>query len=248
MLCAILGDVHANLQALEAVLADARGYGCQEFHFLGDVVGYNANPVECLEIVRDLPGACVLGNHDEASADDCSLADFSVNAAASIEWTRTQLTPDHKAWLAALRPQRQIRNATLVHATLDSPTGWGYIRTREEAELSLACQRTPLCFIGHTHVPKAFGQGIGEILLFDCNEEGGEGKGIQLPKSPKLLINAGSVGQPRDGDWRAAYLIHDEESRGLWLRRIEYDVEAARNAVLAAGLPSKLAERLKTGS
>jgi len=246
MLCAILGDIHANLQALESVLADAREFGCGEFHCLGDVVGYNANPIECLEIVRDLPGVCVLGNHDEAAANDHTLEDFSENAAASIEWTRRQLTSEHKAWLAALRPQRQIRNTTLVHATLDSPTGWGYIRTREDAELSLACQRTPVCFIGHTHIPKAFGQGIGEILLFDHNEEKGEG--IQLPRSPKLLINSGSVGQPRDGDWRAAYLIYDEESGGLWLRRVGYDVETARNAVLEAGLPSRLAERLKTGS
>lgn len=246
MLCAILGDIHANLQALEAVLSDAREYGCQEFHCLGDVVGYNANPIECLEIVRDLTGACVLGNHDEASADSRSLEGFSENAAASIEWTRSQLSSDHKSWLAALRPQRQIRSTTFVHATLDSPMGWGYIRTREEAEMSLACQRTPLCFIGHTHVPKAFGQRIGEVLLFDHAEKKGEG--IQLPRSPKLLINAGSVGQPRDGDWRAAYLIHDEESGGLWLRRVEYDVESASQAVLAAGLPAKLAERLKTGS
>ena len=246
MLCAILGDIHANLQALEAVLADAREYGCGEFHCLGDVVGYNANPAECVEIVRNLPGACVLGNHDEAAAGAEGLQDFSPNAAASIEWTRGQLSADHKAWLSELRPQRQIRNTTFVHATLDSPTSWGYVRTPAEAEMSLACQRTPLCFIGHTHVPKAFGQGIGELLLFDQNSETGEG--IQLPKSPKLLINAGSVGQPRDGDWRAAYLIHDEESGGLWLRRVEYDVEAARNAVLAAGLPPRLAERLKTGS
>jgi len=242
MRCAILGDIHGNLQALEAVLADAREYGCTEFHCLGDVVGYNANPSECLEIVRNLPGACVLGNHDQAAFGEYSLKGFSSFASVSLEWTRGVLNADQKAWLGSLRLQRQIRKTTLVHATLDSPESWGYVRTDFEAQLSLACQRTPLCFIGHTHVPKSFGQGVGEMLLFEYVD------GVELPRSPKLLINAGSVGQPRDGDWRAAYMIHDEESGGLWLRRVEYDVESASRAVLAAGLPSKLAERLHKGA
>jgi diadenosine tetraphosphatase ApaH/serine/threonine PP2A family protein phosphatase len=242
MRCAILGDIHANLQALEAVLADAREHGCSEFHCLGDVVGYNANPRECLEIVRNLPGACVLGNHDKAAAEEGPLGGFSSNAALSLEWTRTILDADQKSWLGSLRPQRQIRKSTLVHATLDSPESWGYIRAVPEADLSMACQRTPLCFIGHTHVPKVFGQGVGEMLFFENAD------GVELPKSPKLLINAGSVGQPRDHDWRAAYMIHDEEVGGLWLRRVEYDVESASRAVLDAGLPAKLAERLRTGA
>lgn len=242
MRCAILGDIHANLQALEAVLADAREYGCTEFHCLGDVVGYNANPGECLEIVRNLTGACVLGNHDKAAAGEDSLEGFSPSAAISLEWTRRVLDADQKAWLGSLRLQRQIRKSTLVHATLDSPESWGYVRTVSEAEMSMVCQRTPLCFIGHTHVPQVFGQWIGEMLLFENSD------GVELPRSPKLLINAGSVGQPRDGDWRAAYMIHDEESGGLWLRRVEYDVESASRAVLEAGLPSLLAERLHTAA
>jgi diadenosine tetraphosphatase ApaH/serine/threonine PP2A family protein phosphatase len=241
MRVAILGDIHANLQALEAVLADARDYGCTEFHCLGDVVGYNANPSECLEIVRNLPGVCVLGNHDEAASHGKALEGFSSAAAISLEWTRGVLSAEQKAWLGALRPQRQIRKTTLVHATLDSPGSWGYVRTAKEAELSLACQRTPLCFIGHTHVPKVFAHGVGEMLLFE------DADGVDLSKSPKLLINAGSVGQPRDGDWRAAYMIHDGASDGLWMRRVEYDVESASRAVLEAGLPANLAERLHKG-
>ena len=238
MRVAILGDIHANLQALEAVLADAREYGCTEFQCLGDVVGYNANHSECLEIVRNLPGACVLGNHDEAASHDRPLVGFSSVATTSLEWTRSVLNGEQRAWLATLRPQRQVRKATLVHATLDSPLSWGYVHTVREAELSLACQRTPLCFIGHTHVPKVFAHGSGELLLFENAE------GVDLSKSPKLLINAGAVGQPRDGDWRAAYMIHDEGSDGLWLRRVAYDVESASKAILDAGLPERLAERL----
>lgn len=239
MRCAILGDIHANLQALEAVIADAREYGCEEFHVLGDIVGYNANPSECLEIVRKLSGVCVLGNHDAVASGLESFAHLSPNAALSLEWTRTQLSEEQKEWLYVLRPTRQIRRFTLVHATLDSPRSWAYIRTAAAAEMSLACQRTPFCFFGHTHQPGIFVQGGGQILL---DEEG-----FQLPSDQKLLINSGSVGQPRDGDPRASYLIYDEETGGLWLRRVEYDVEAACQAVLHAGLPGKLGERLIAG-
>jgi predicted phosphodiesterase len=238
MRCAILADIHANLQALEAVLADAQECGCDEFHCLGDIVGYNANPSECLEIVRALPGACVLGNHDAAAAESEALDHFSPLAKQSLEWTRTQLQSEQKEWLSTLRPMRQIRRYTLVHATLDTPLSWAYIRSSAAAEMSLACQRTQLAFFGHTHVPGIFVQGGGTISM----EEG-----LQLPTDTKLFINAGSVGQSRDGDWRASYLVYDEESAGLWLRRVEYDVRSASQAVLDAGLPKRLAERLFLG-
>lgn len=239
---AILGDIHANMHALEAVLEDARSFGCTEFHFLGDVVGYGAFPSECVTIASELPGSCVMGNHDQAAAGEMSLDVFSETARTSLVWTREHLSPEHRAWLGTLRPQRQIRRTTFVHATLDSPLGWGYVREVADAEMSLALQRTPLCFIGHTHVPQAFGQGIGRVLLFEQPDQG-----VRLPRTPKYLVNAGAVGQPRDGDPRAAYMIHDEEQDGLWLRRVEYDVEAAATAILAAGLPEKLALRLRTG-
>lgn len=240
---AVLGDIHANLHALEAVLEDAHALGCTEFHLLGDVVGYGAFPSECVDLVKSLKGCCVLGNHDEAAAGHKSLEEFSEIAKTSLDWTRERLSSEQKAWLGSLRPQRQIRRTTFVHATLDSPLSWGYVRETADAEMSLALQRTPLCFIGHTHVPQAFGQGIGQVLLFDD-----PGQGIRLPRTPKYLINAGSVGQSRDGDPRAAYMIHDEEEEGLWLRRVDYDVEAAAAAILAAGLPEKLAARLRSGS
>jgi diadenosine tetraphosphatase ApaH/serine/threonine PP2A family protein phosphatase len=241
MRCAILGDIHANLQALQAVLADAHECECTEFHCLGDVVGYNANPSECLQLVRSLPGVCVLGNHDEAAAGDGSLQHFSPLAAASLEWTRAQLSEDQKRWLTALRPVRQIRRFTLVHATLDSPGSWAYVRTPSAAELNFSCQRTSAAFFGHTHVPGMFVQG-------DGGEHFLQEEGMRLPEGRKIFVNAGSVGQPRDGDWRASYLIHDEESGGLWLRRVEYDIDGARQSILKAGLPVRLAERLLSGS
>jgi len=241
MRCAILGDIHANIHAFEAVVADARAYGCTEFQLLGDVVGYGAFPSECIELARSLTRICVLGNHDQAAAAEITLADFSETASVSLEWTRGKLSADQRSWLGALMPRRQVRGTTLVHASLDSPLSWGYVRSLATAELSMALQGLPVCFIGHTHVPIGYVHGGEEFSL-------GTGEGISLDPKSKYLINAGSVGQPRDGDWRAAYLIHDEDEHGLWLRRVEYDVESAASAVLAAGLPEKLATRLRTGS
>ena len=241
MRCAILGDIHANIHAFEAVVADARAYGCTEFQLLGDVVGYGAFPSECVELARSLTRICVLGNHDQAAAAEITLADFSEAASVSLEWTRGKLSADQRSWLGALMPRRQVRGTTLVHASLDSPLSWGYVRSLATAELSMALQGLPVCFIGHTHVPIGYVHGGEEFSL-------GTGEGISLDPKSKYLINAGSVGQPRDGDWRAAYLIHDEDEHGLWLRRVEYDVESAASAVLTAGLPEKLATRLRTGS
>jgi diadenosine tetraphosphatase ApaH/serine/threonine PP2A family protein phosphatase len=240
---AVLGDIHANLHAFEAVLEDARAFGCSEFHLLGDVVGYGAYPSECVDLASTLNGSCVLGNHDQAACGESLPEGFSAVAKASLEWTRERLSPVQKRWLGALRTQRQIRRTTFVHATLDSPLSWGYVREAADAEMSLALQRTPLCFIGHTHVPQAFAQGVGRVSLFEHPDHG-----VRLPRTPKYLINAGSVGQSRDGDHRAAYMIHDEEQEGLWMRRVEYDVEAAATAILEAALPEKLATRLRTGS
>jgi diadenosine tetraphosphatase ApaH/serine/threonine PP2A family protein phosphatase len=185
----------------------------------------------------------VRGNHDEGASGNSSLDELNPLAYAALMWTREQLSEEQRQWMKDLKLVRQVRDFTIVHATLDSPLSWGYIRAAHDAAMSLACQSTPVCFIGHTHVPKAFAKGNGEILLF-----GNEGEGVQLPMDQKLLINAGSVGQSRDGDPRAAYMIYDEESSGLWLRRVEYDIEAASAAVRAAGLPERLAERLHTGS
>ena len=240
---AVLGDIHANLHALEAVLADARALGCAEFHFLGDIVGYGAFPSECVETVRSVSRSCVLGNHDQGAAADTDLEGFSETASASLAWTRARLDPGQREWLGKLPPRRQIRGSVFVHATLDSPLSWGYVRSVSLAEASMAYQGLPLGFIGHTHVPRAYLHGIGELPF-----GGSEGEGIGLQHGGKYLVNAGSVGQPRDGDPRAAYVVHDEEENGLWLRRVEYDVTAAASSILDAGLPSRLAERLRTGS
>ena len=206
---------------------------------MGDIVGYNANPRECLSIVRDMECPVVKGNHDEQASMITEGEGFNALAEEAIQWTREQLTEDEKGWLRELRLQRQVRDFTIVHATLDTPHKWGYVFNQLDASTSFSYQHTSLCFIGHTHSPKAYVRdGSVRSLPLDI---------LPLQTGKKYLINVGSVGQPRDGDPRAAYCIYDTVSNEIELRRVDYDIPAAQAAIRAAGLPEKLAERLAVG-
>lgn len=237
---AIFGDIHANLHALEAVLADAREQACTHFVCMGDVVGYNAFPHECLEIVRALECPVVKGNHDEQASMFGFQEGFNPLAEEAMNWTREHLTEADKEWLRALRLQRQVRDFTIVHATLDTPHKWGYVFNQLDAAASFSYQHTSLCFIGHTHAPKAYIRD-GSVRTIPMDEP------LQLQAGKKYLVNVGSVGQPRDGDWRAAYCVFDTVANLLTLRRLQYDLAAAQKSVLDAGLPARLAERLAVG-
>ena len=220
-------------------MADAQENACDRFVCMGDIVGYNAYPRECVEFVRSLDCPAVQGNHDEQVCLSRTSGDLNPLAEEAIDWTRRQLGPEEIEWLRGLRLQRQVLDFTIVHATLDTPAGWKYVTTELDAEASLGYQRTPLCFIGHTHVPKAYiREGRVRAKEFDV---------LHVKKNEKYLVNVGSVGQPRDGDWRSAYCIYDTDSSEIYLRRIPYDVDGARQAVLDAGLPRKLADRLTKG-
>jgi predicted phosphodiesterase len=236
---AILSDLHANLEATEAVLADARERNCTDYICLGDVVGYNANPHECLEIVQKLECPVVKGNHDEQASLAESSRDFNALAEMAINWTREQLSEADKEWLRALPFTRTVRDFTIVHATLDAPDQWGYVFNTLDAAASFTYQHTTVCFFGHTHVAGAFVRDGGVKRV----------KADQLLIEPdnKYFINTGSVGQPRDGDWRAAYCIYDIEQNSVEQRRLEYDLETAQQKIIKAGLPRLLAERLKLG-
>ena len=239
---AILGDIHANIDALQAVLADTRAQGVTDYVSVGDVVGYNAAPAECIRVVRDeLKCPVVRGNHDHyVSYVEESLADFHPMAAAVVEWTRSQLTPEDMKWLHDLPLARPIMGFTVVHSTLDMPLRWGYVFDNLQAEANFVYQRTQLCFHGHTHVP----------IIYEKRPEGVvhyEPVDFKIELGQKLFINVGSVGQPRDGDPRASYVIYDTGTRTVRFRRIEYDVAAAQARIRAADLPERLAERLETG-
>jgi predicted phosphodiesterase len=236
---AVFSDLHANLEATEAVMADAHAKDCTHFVCLGDLVGYNANPHECVEIVRNLDCPVVKGNHDEQACLNESSRGFNDLAEQAITWTREHITDGDKAWLSELRLTRQVRDFTIVHATLDTPNEWGYVFNNLDAVASFTYQHTTVCFFGHTHVAGAFVRDDGVKRV----------KTEQLPIEPgkKYFINTGSVGQPRDGDPRAAYCVYDTEKNVVEQRRVRYDMPKAQRKIIDAGLPRLLADRLELG-
>ena len=237
---AIFGDIHSNLEGLQAVLADAEAHHCTHFVCLGDIVGYNANPKECLDIVREMECPVVKGNHDELACMDTAPANVSGLANEGMAYTRTRLDEDDIAWLDGLKFVRQVRDFTIVHATLDTPHKWGYVMNHLDAGASFSYQHTQLCFFGHTHVPRAY--------VREQHVRAAEGwRSMILEAGKKYFINVGSVGQPRDGDWRSSYVIYDAKANSLELRRVEYDIDQAQKKIIDAGLPHRLASRLLEG-
>jgi len=237
---AVLGDVHANLEALEAVLADADRRGAEKVVSTGDAVGYNANPAECMDRLTGLGIKTVQGNHDHYAAGNGDLSYFNPVAADAIRWTQRQLDANHRRQLAALPMTLQTGGFTLVHSSLSAPEEWEYILAPDQAAASLALQQTPLCFYGHTHRPIAFRMQDGQV---ECNLY----ETLELEPGWKYLINTGSVGQPRDHDPRAAYVIYDDQKQTLSLHRVEYDIPAAQSKIRDAGLPEADALRLAIG-
>jgi diadenosine tetraphosphatase ApaH/serine/threonine PP2A family protein phosphatase len=236
---AILSDIHSNLEALEAVLADAKAQGCTDFVCLGDVVGYNANPGECVKTIRDLQCPVVKGNHDEQASIISSTEGFNELAEEAIDWTRAQLSAEDKAWLSDLRLTRQVRDFTIVHATLDTPGQWGYVFNDLDAIASFTYQHTSLCFFGHTHWPTGFVRDD-EVRRVAVGQ-------VVLSAGKKYFINPGSIGQPRDRDWRAAYCILHTDRQVVEQRRVKYDLATAQRKIRQAGLPDRLADRLAAG-
>ena len=237
---AILGDVHANWEALSAVLADAEKQGVTHYCCVGDVVGYNADPELCLAKVRELCGDNVVrGNHDHYCSRQENLNGFHPLAADVVDWTRKRLDDEQRAWLGNLRYSRTVETFMLVHATLDNPDMWGYVFDKLEAEANFAYQMCSVCFFGHTHVPLAF-EKAGIV-------RGGLYTKLLITGGRKYYINVGSVGQPRDGDSRSAYVLYGAKTKELEFVRVVYDVQAAMEKNMRAGLPERLALRLAQG-
>lgn len=237
---AIFSDIHSNLEALEAVMLDAEQQKCTDFVCLGDVVGYNANPHECVARIRELGCPVVKGNHDEQASLSKSSREFNELAEQAINWTRGHLDDADKQWLRDLRYQRQVRDFTIVHATLDAPGHWGYVFNIMDATASFPYQHTAVCFFGHTHVPMAFIREENRVRRERIEQ-------LQIDMTKKYFINPGGVGQPRDRDWRAAYCIYHIEKNVVEQRRVEYDLATAQQKIIKAGLPPLLAERLAVG-
>jgi diadenosine tetraphosphatase ApaH/serine/threonine PP2A family protein phosphatase len=236
---AVLGDIHSNLEALTVVLADAEQQGATGYVCVGDIVGYNANPAECLEKVRALGCSVARGNHDHYCAHDECLDDFHPLAANVIDWTRRQLTDEQIRYLQGLKYNLRVDGFTLVHSTLDMPEKWGYVFDALEADSHFNYQSTSVCFHGHTHVPLIFEKSGRSRRL--------EAQNMRLTLGMKYYVNVGSVGQPRDGNPQASYVLYDMEKRAIEFRRLPYDIAAAQAKIRKVGLPERLAKRLELG-
>ena len=236
---AILGDIHSNWEALSAVLEDAEANGVNAHICVGDIVGYNANPSECIEKVRELCIAVVRGNHDHYVSHDECLEDFHPLAANVIDWTRRQLSREQIQYLRNLRLTQMVDGFMIVHSTLDMPEKWGYVLDTLDAEANFNYQASSVCFHGHTHVPVVF-ERQGRVIRSSFTT-------YRTTLGRKCFVNTGSVGQPRDGDPRAAYIIYEPDQRRLELRRIPYDIAATQRKIAEAGLPDRLAKRLDYG-
>jgi diadenosine tetraphosphatase ApaH/serine/threonine PP2A family protein phosphatase len=240
---AVVSDIHANRHAFEAVLADLRGDGVEEIWCLGDLVGYGGEPNECVELARERADLCLAGNHDLAVTGALGIEEFSRGAAISARWTRKVIADENRVFLDQLEPAGEDSGVGLYHASPRDPI-WEYVLTVPLAErcLDAAAQRVSL--IGHSHIALAFRREGPEAETAVTPARRGDHADV---RDGEWLINPGSVGQPRDGDPRAAWLLLDTDERRAEWRRIEYDVEGAAAAIRAAGLPDSLAERLGYG-
>jgi diadenosine tetraphosphatase ApaH/serine/threonine PP2A family protein phosphatase len=238
---AILSDIHGNLEALRAVLADADGRA-DALLCLGDTVGYGADPLPCVELVAERAQAIVGGNHEHAVTGRMDLRWFNRHARVAAEWTAQRLDDDHRAWLGALPLVFEIADATLVHASPARPEDWDYLVSAEDGFRAFAAFSTRWCFVGHSHLPAAWSLGS------SGPDHKAGAQTVQQEQGRRYIVNVGSVGQPRDHDPRAAYAVWDAEAGHVSIRRVAYDDAAARAKILAAGLPRFLADRLAIGA
>ena len=239
MRIAVLSDIHANLPALDAVLA-ATGTVDAVWH-LGDVVGYGPEPDAVVDRLRAIGATGVKGNHDAAAAGGSEIDWFNPDARRAMEWTRAAIGKGTAAWLSALPATAQIDGTTLVHGSPREPI-WEYVTSVPVARANLAALVTRIGLHGHTHLPVAFVEDDGRLEVVSPSD----GSVLEL-RGRRALINPGSVGQPRDGDPRSSFLVLDTEADTVTWGRTAYDIEAVQAAMRAAGLPASLAARLGVG-
>ena len=240
MLHAVLSDIHGNLEALEAVLADLDRRQPANVACLGDFVGYGASPNECVERLRPRLEAAVIGNHDLAAVGRLRLATFNDDAATAAQWTDARLSEENRRWLESLPFTAAWHGALLVHSSPVSPEEWNYVLSPADAELEMSSCAESLVMVGHSHYAGTFELNGGRASFTRASE-------VRLTEGHRYLVNAGSVGQPRDGDSRTGYLLYDDRERTLCHIRLDYDIARSMERIREAGLPDFLAERLRWG-
>lgn len=237
---AVISDVHANLEALSAVLKDIEREKLDTIFFLGDSVGYGPDPNECTEVLRDRARILLLGNHDLAAAGKSDLTFFNPAAKAAIKWTIEVLSNENTEFLRSLPLTEKIKeyDVFLVHATPEEPGQWHYLTNEYNARINFEYFDERICFLGHSHIPFiAELSSAGEITFHYSYAE--------IDETSRYIVNAGSVGQPRDGDPGAAYVLFKENS--MEIRRVSYDIVITQNKMKKAGLPEDLIYRLSAG-
>ena len=242
MQVAIISDIHGNRHAFEAVLADVRDSSATEIWCLGDIVGYGADPNDCCRLARANAAVCLAGNHDLAVTGDLDLGEFSTGAALAARWTQEVIDDDHREWLKSLSPSGAAEGIGLYHASPRDPV-WEYVLSALLAELCLDAQEERVSLVGHSHVALAFERPEGQPATGAARREGDTAD----LSAGEWIVNPGSVGQPRDGDPRAAWLLLDTGAWTAEWRRTEYDIAGAAASIRAARLPDSLAERLEYG-
>jgi predicted phosphodiesterase len=245
MRIAIFSDVHSNWHALRAVARDMAAQKAEQIICLGDLVGYNARPKECLDEVRSWNIQVIRGNHDQYAAADTDLEWFNPLAREGIELTRRRLGPQDKEWLLRLPLHIQFDDFEITHASLEALEDWIYIVNEDDAAAHFEKQSRRLCFVGHTHYPGCFVEekkgGATQVRLMRRASK------TRLRKDCRYLVNVGSVGQPRDRNPKACYVLWDSRENSLQWRRVAYDIESAMEDNLQAGLAPELALRLSVG-
>jgi predicted phosphodiesterase len=240
MRVAVISDVHANRHALDAVLAAIDGEGVDAIWCLGDVVGYGPQPNECCELVRERADLCLIGNHDLVALGELAVTDFNDEAAAAALWTSERLSKESDSFLRGLEPSAAVDGAQLFHASARDPV-WEYVLTEEAARATFELTTAPIVLVGHSHVALALAWAVDRV------GGGVASDGVELELGGRHLLNPGSVGQPRDGDPRAAWLLLDLDRRLATFRRVAYPIEKTQAEMREAGLPRLLSDRLARG-
>ncbi|MFH1359829.1 MAG: metallophosphoesterase family protein [Candidatus Omnitrophota bacterium] len=236
----IFSDIHGNLQALEVIVRALKKEHIDRYLCVGDIIGYGANPQECIKAVVNLKAACVAGNHDWAILSKVDIQYFNPMAAEAVYWTRENTTKENKDFLENLELVYKDEQLMAVHGTLSEPEYFDYLMDRRLARETFTLMDRAICFVGHSHIPGIFVQKQ-ELIAYASVVD------ITLEEGCRYIVNTGSVGQPRDGSPMAAYCVFDSVKKNVCVKRVNYDIEEAQRRILLAGLPPYLASRLSFG-
>ena len=237
----IFSDIHSNLEALQAVIKAYKSEGIDEYLCLGDVVGYGANPAECIEATKDITQIIIAGNHDWAVAGLFSLEYFNDWAKQAVIWTQKKIDSAERNFLASLRLIYENEDFILVHGSLDQPGEFNYMTDSQRASQTFALMKKTICFLGHTHSADIFIQDKEGRIDYQREAR------LKLKEGYRYIVNVGSVGQPRDNNERASFCVYDTAKGEVLIKRVSYDIKSAQEKIVVAGLPPFLAARLSMG-